>query len=87
MENYQELRYAVSLFSIDWEYTDEEYRSGFEDFSQANSLEELIEMENIIKSSSIYKGAEHQYEFMEYLGNDNWKQFLEVSDESGQLLK
>ncbi|WP_282164950.1 hypothetical protein [Cellulophaga baltica] len=48
MENYKELRYAVSLFSIDWEYTDEEYRSGFEDFLKLNNgLGNTIKLEMI----------------------------------------
>ncbi len=56
MEKYKELRYVISLFSADWEYTDEEYERGFEDFMKLNKG-----IENKIKA-----------EIIEALRDPNW---------------
>ena len=55
--------------------------------SQANNLDELIEMEDIIKSSSIYKGGGQQYEFIEFLGEGNWKNYLIHNVKADVILK
>ncbi len=33
---YKELKYVISLFSADWEYTEEEYEDGFKTFLDIN---------------------------------------------------
>ena len=45
---YKELKYAISLFSADWEYTEEEYEDGFKTFLEINDgLAEKIKAEII----------------------------------------
>lgn len=38
-------------------------------------------------SYKVYYGGEHQYEFIDFLGGNNWKNFLNVADEAGTILK
>jgi len=38
-------------------------------------------------SYKVYYGGEHQYEFIDFLGSNNWKNFLNVADEAGTILK
>lgn len=38
-------------------------------------------------SYKLYYGGEHQYEFIDFLGGNNWKNFLNVADEAGIILK
>ncbi|HBV15331.1 MAG TPA: hypothetical protein DEB71_08325 [Chryseobacterium carnipullorum] len=38
-------------------------------------------------SYKVYYGGEHQYEFIQYLGDGNWKNFLQPKTEQGVILK
>ncbi|AZA74942.1 fibronectin type III domain-containing protein [Chryseobacterium indoltheticum] len=38
-------------------------------------------------SYKVYYGGEHQYEFIQYLGDANWKNFLQPKTEQGVILK
>ncbi|WP_126651688.1 hypothetical protein [Chryseobacterium aureum] len=46
------------------------------DLSGANSLDELQEFERLLKTDLIYKGGEHQFEFIENLRGDEWKKYF-----------
>jgi len=39
-----------------------------------------------VATAPIYRGGEQQYEFLEYLGGDRWKEYLKVTDEAGDAL-
>ena len=40
-----------------------------------------------INTGKVYPGGAHQYEFYDYIGNNNWKKFLKCVDDNGIKLK
>ncbi len=55
--------------------------------SNANSLKELNQLEDALKNNPIYKGGEHQYEFIENLRGNDWEKYLSIKDVNGTELK
>ncbi|UNY99063.1 hypothetical protein MQE36_01635 [Zhouia spongiae] len=40
-----------------------------------------------VNAGATYSGGAHQYEFYDYLGNNNWKKFVKCIDDNGIKLK